>query len=175
MPRPARRMTCARSSRPPFPRGPSSPRRSRPSPSRWGSGCVPGLRLAVALELLKHTFQTVDQAEILLGLHSLSVVPEWKRRHRDAANKGMALTGEAELPHREAFRTLRTTLAMVGGQGNALVSLHQRHPRRGQELLLLSLRQRARPERSATRCCSTPTCAAPASTSASSSSAASRA
>ncbi len=98
---------------PTVPSRPVKPSKLKTLALALGAGLCAGFALALALELLKHTFQTVDQAEILLGLHSLSVVPEWKRRHRDALNKGMALTGEAELPHREAFRTLRTTLAMA--------------------------------------------------------------
>ena len=75
------------------------------------AGLGAGLAVAFGLEFLKHTFQTVDQAEDLLRLPSLAVVPEWKRRHRDGDS--LELDGEAALPHREAFRTLRTTLGMI--------------------------------------------------------------
>lgn len=68
-----------------------------------------GTGIVLALELLNHTLQSVDQAEGLLGLPLLAAIPEWKRKKRGSGSA--LLIGAEDTPQREAFRTLRTTLA----------------------------------------------------------------
>jgi succinoglycan biosynthesis transport protein ExoP len=73
------------------------------------AGIFLGFAAILALEMLNHTLQTVDQAEHILGLPLLVAVPELRRRWRGVS---VPLVGAEEAPQREAFRTLRTTLAM---------------------------------------------------------------
>ncbi len=73
------------------------------------AGGFVGAGLALLLELLNHTFETVDQAESLLGLPLLAAIPEWKKKKRGLANA--LLIDADDTPQREALRTLRTTLA----------------------------------------------------------------
>ena len=74
------------------------------------AGLFLGLAAILVLEMLKHTLQTVDQAERVLGLPLLAAVPELSRRARSA---GVSLVGAAEAAQREAFRTLRTTFGLT--------------------------------------------------------------
>ena len=135
------------------------------------AGLLAGLALALALELLQHTFQTVDQAEILLGLPSLTVVPEWKRRHRDAPTAWPS-------PARPSCPTARRSAPCA--RPSPWPTARKRAPSSSPA----PSRTRARvsapttspprsPTAACTRSCSTPTCAAPVSTSAPSSSPAS--
>ena len=78
-------------------------------------GGFAGVVLAFVLELFNHTLQTVDQAEGILGLPLLAAVPELKKQRR--ADSGVALVGADDTPQREAFRTLRTTLAAGSQDG----------------------------------------------------------
>lgn len=93
---------------PTVPSHPSKPSRLKILAAGALVGGFLGVALAFVLELLNHTLQTVDQAEGVLGLPLLSAVPELKKRRRAA---GIALVGVDDTPQREAFRTLRTTLA----------------------------------------------------------------
>ena len=68
-----------------------------------------GTALIFLLELTSHTFDTVDQAEGLLGLALLAAIPELKRKKREGT--AVVLIAPEDTPQREAFRTLRTTLS----------------------------------------------------------------
>ena len=73
------------------------------------AGLFLGLAAILALETFKHTLQTVDQAERVLGLPLLAAVPELPRRARRAS---VTLVGAEEPAQREAFRTLRATFGL---------------------------------------------------------------
>jgi capsular exopolysaccharide synthesis family protein len=75
-------------------------------------GLFGGLCLAFALNALDHSFKTVDQVEGLLHLPVLGAVPTLRELRK---NKSALII--ADSPHSagaEAFRTLRTSVAMLG-------------------------------------------------------------
>ena len=89
---------------------PSKPSRLKVLAAALAAGLLLSGGAIFLLELFNHSLQTVDQAEQALGLPLLATVPEWKRlRHGTASAQGVA----TEAPQREAFRTLRTTLATL--------------------------------------------------------------
>ncbi len=95
---------------PTVPYQPDSQGRSKVLAIALAAGLFLGFAGIFILEMLNHTLQTVDQAEQLLGLPLLVAVPELRQKSRHA--KGVPLVGAEEAPQREAFRTLRTILAM---------------------------------------------------------------
>ena len=102
--------------KPVVPFHPSKPARLRIVAAAAAAGLLLSLAVIFLLEIFNHSLQTVDQAEQALGLPLLATVPEWKSLRQGAAGaKGVA----TEAPQREAFRTLRTTLATMPRQSEA--------------------------------------------------------
>ena len=102
--------------KPVVPTRPSKPARLKILAAAAAAGLLLSLAIIFGLELFNHTLQTVDQAEQALGLPLLAAVPERKGlRQGIAGAKGIAV----EAPQREAFRTLRTTLAAIPRQSEA--------------------------------------------------------
>lgn len=106
---------------PTTPTRPSKPRRLRTLLLALVVGTGAGVVVALGLAALDASLHTVDQTEDLLGLPALTSVPESRRRLR----KGLPPTA-AQLPllHQpasaaaEAFRSLRTSLALLEGGSN---------------------------------------------------------
>lgn len=71
-------------------------------------GIVIGLLIALGLNALDSSIKTVDQAEEYLHLPVLSSVPQLKTKSH------LVVREEANSPGAEAFRTLRTSLSMLG-------------------------------------------------------------
>ena len=72
------------------------------------AGIFIGILLALGLNSLDSSIKTVDDAEEYLKLPVLSAVPKTE------AGKVLIMTGDAKSPGAEAFRTLRTSVAMLG-------------------------------------------------------------
>ncbi|HMJ91563.1 MAG TPA: Wzz/FepE/Etk N-terminal domain-containing protein, partial [Candidatus Acidoferrum sp.] len=71
-------------------------------------GIIIGLLIALAINALDSSIKTVDQAEEYLHLPVLSSVPQLK------AQASLVVREDANSPGAEAFRTLRTSLSMLG-------------------------------------------------------------
>jgi capsular exopolysaccharide synthesis family protein len=75
-------------------------------------GLVLGLAISVVIYSIDTSFRTVDEVERYLGLPVLGSVPKLPKAELEG-NKLVAL-GDREALGAEVFRTLRTTLAMLG-------------------------------------------------------------
>jgi polysaccharide biosynthesis transport protein len=71
-------------------------------------GIIIGILIALGLNALDSSLKTVDQAEEYLHLPVLSSVPQLKMK------SNLVVREEANSPGAEAFRTLRTSLSMLG-------------------------------------------------------------
>jgi capsular exopolysaccharide synthesis family protein len=72
-----------------------------------GLGCA----LVIICDMADHSIRSVDQAERISGVSVLATVPESKRRNR---KKESVLTTDPASYEAEAFRTLRTVIALLG-------------------------------------------------------------
>jgi hypothetical protein len=72
------------------------------------AGVVLGILLALGINALDSSIKTVDDAEEYLRLPVLSAVPKAK------LDKVLVVENDAKSPIAEAFRTLRTSMAMLG-------------------------------------------------------------
>ncbi len=77
-----------------------------------------GLGIALLLNAMDSTIQTVDQAERFTGLHVITAVPEIKDKH-----PGLITIQDRHGVAAEAFRTLRTSIALLGGRETRKVFL----------------------------------------------------
>jgi polysaccharide biosynthesis transport protein len=75
-------------------------------------GIVLGILLAVGLNTLDSSIKTVDEAEEYLQLPVLSAVPKVK------TDTVLVVANDAKCPASEAFRTLRTSVSMLGRAEN---------------------------------------------------------
>jgi capsular exopolysaccharide synthesis family protein len=75
-------------------------------------GLAAGLGISFVLESVNTSFRTVDEAERYLALPVLGTVPKLKK-DKDGGNKLVAAEGSTSTGA-EVFRTLRTTLSMLG-------------------------------------------------------------
>jgi len=85
------------------------------------AGLALGITLALFLSSLDRSLRTVDQAEDFLGVSVLSAIPKFsgvQGQERKLINSEDAECGEAE-----AFRTLRTSLSMLGRKEDRRVFL----------------------------------------------------
>lgn len=94
------------------PRNPSSPKVTLILAAGVMAGLMGGLVVVFGLHALDRSLQSVDQAEQYLGLPVLNVIPRIKGIKRE----GIRLVTEerGDPAGAEAFRTLRTALAMLG-------------------------------------------------------------
>ena len=74
-------------------------------------GIAVGLAIALLLNAMDSTIRTVDQAERWIGLHVITAVPEIKDKH-----PGLITLQDRHGVAAEAFRTLRTSIALLGGR-----------------------------------------------------------
>ncbi len=81
-------------------------------------GVAAGLAIALALNSMDTTIRTVDQAERWTGLHVITAVPEIKDKH-----PGLITMQDRHGVAAEAFRTLRTSIALLGGRESRKVFL----------------------------------------------------
>jgi succinoglycan biosynthesis transport protein ExoP len=85
-----------------------------------GGACL-GVALCFALESLDGSLKTVDRAEMMLGLPAMTAVPKSDKPigHEDK----LQILKEPNGAVAEAFRTLRTSLALLGNSAERRVSL----------------------------------------------------
>jgi capsular exopolysaccharide synthesis family protein len=76
-------------------------------------GLAAGLGISFLLYSIDTSFRTVDEVEHHLGLPVLGSVPKLQKAAEGEANKLVAAEG-SNSPGAEVFRTLRTTLSMLG-------------------------------------------------------------
>ena len=76
------------------------------------AGLFGGILVVVGLNAIDRSVKTVDQAEELLQLAVLSAIPEVKEVKKDQSV--LIVTEDAKSPGAEAFRSLRTSLRMLG-------------------------------------------------------------
>jgi polysaccharide biosynthesis transport protein len=76
------------------------------------AGIVGGMLIALGLSSLDTSIKTVDQAEEILALPVLSAIPQIKAIQRK--KRSLIVSEEAKSPGAEAFRSLRTSLSMLG-------------------------------------------------------------
>jgi polysaccharide biosynthesis transport protein len=84
-------------------------------------GLMLGAVLVIVLDSLDESLRSVDQAEQFLGLPALAIIPEEKRQNSlliSAPNKDGQNSRQAE-----AFRTVRASLSLLGGEKSRRVFL----------------------------------------------------
>ena len=84
-------------------------------------GFVFGLMLALFLHSLDTSFKSVDQTESYLGLPVLSVIPQVKAS--GSGKGGLVVAEDAKSTGAESFRSLRTSLSMLGREEQRRVFL----------------------------------------------------
>ena len=94
------------------PESPFSPKRSRVLLLGLVSGLFGGILLALGLNALDHSFKTVDQVEGLLHFPVLGAVPTLRELRR--SKSALIIADSPHSAGAEAFRTLRTSVAMLG-------------------------------------------------------------
>ena len=82
------------------------------------AGLAIGIGLALLLDAIDPTFRTVDQEERVTGVKVITVIPEIKTQ-----KPGLAVVNERSGFVAESFRTLRTSIAMLGGREERKVFL----------------------------------------------------
>jgi len=91
-----------------IPQKPFSPNKAQLMIRGVLAGVVLGVLLALALNALDSSLKTVDDAEEYLHLPVLTAVPKVKTEN------ALVMTDDAKSPAAEAFRTLRTSVSMLG-------------------------------------------------------------
>ncbi|HYZ71457.1 MAG TPA: hypothetical protein VE641_00150 [Chthoniobacterales bacterium] len=76
-------------------------------------GSVGGIGIVIAFDLTNSSIRTVNQLETVLGLPVLTTVPESKGK---CLTRDSALTGAPGSHEAEAFRSLRASLSLIGGE-----------------------------------------------------------
>jgi capsular exopolysaccharide synthesis family protein len=94
------------------PRVPSSPKVKLIIIAAVMGGLMSGLMLVLGLNALDRSIQSVDQAEQYLGLPVLNVIARFKEIKSDGPR--LVPSEGPNSPGAEAFRTLRTSLSMLG-------------------------------------------------------------
>ncbi len=97
------------------PGGPSKPRRKLVLAGALAAGLALGACLALLRIVLDRSLKTVDQAENFLELPVLGSVP--RRSSRQRRLRVLPMIGEPHGAIAESFRTLRTSLALLGEPG----------------------------------------------------------
>lgn len=80
-------------------------------------GLVVGVGLAFGISLLDSSLKTVDETEQVLGLPVLAAVPRVKEKN-DGRGVVLPVLNDAKGPAAEAFRSLRSSLALLGREEN---------------------------------------------------------
>lgn len=79
------------------------------------AGLLGGILIVLGLNAIDRSIKTVDQAEELLQLAVLSAIPEVKEVKKAPVGRAVLIMAEdAKSPGAEAFRSLRTSLRMLG-------------------------------------------------------------
>jgi capsular exopolysaccharide synthesis family protein len=97
---------------PAFAYGPIRPNKPQIMTAALLGGLIFGLGLAYALSLTDSSLKTVDECEQVLGLPILAAIPRTKAVCNSEAM--LPIIGEPKGPVAEAFRTLRSSLALLG-------------------------------------------------------------
>jgi capsular exopolysaccharide synthesis family protein len=80
-------------------------------------GLLVGVALSIGLYMMDTSFRSVEQAEALTGLPVVGAIPYWSRSEQ--SKNALALVDEPDSNVAEAFRSLRTMLAVSeNGQGD---------------------------------------------------------
>lgn len=95
-----------------LPEGPFSPDKPRMLTKGLMIGFVVGVLLALVLNALDSSFKTVDQVEETLKLPVLSTIQQMREVKKGQSQ--LVVAEKSRSPGAEAFRTLRTSLAMLG-------------------------------------------------------------
>jgi capsular exopolysaccharide synthesis family protein len=77
------------------------------------AGLLAGIGLCLALHMLDSSLKTVDRAEAYLGLPAIAAIPVGKKVSSSAT---LSLVSEPNSAVAETFRTLRTSLSLLGSQ-----------------------------------------------------------
>jgi capsular exopolysaccharide synthesis family protein len=79
------------------------------------AGFVCGIGIVIGLDMTDSSFRTVDEVEMFLGFPVLAALPESKRK---SLNSESALHSDPASHEAEAFRSLRTSLSLLGREKN---------------------------------------------------------
>ncbi len=93
--------------------GPIRPDKTKIIGTALAGGLILGVAVAILLSLLDSSLKTVDETEKLLGLPVLSAVPR-RKITKNLKSVGLAMVDEPKGPVAEAFRTLRSSLSLLG-------------------------------------------------------------
>ena len=93
-----------------IPLKPFSPRKTMILALSGMGGLFIGLLIALSLNFLDTSIKTVDEAESLLRMPVLGIIPQLK----EAKRSPLVIVDEARSAGAEGFRTLRTALSMLG-------------------------------------------------------------
>jgi capsular exopolysaccharide synthesis family protein len=99
-------------SRPLLPERPIKPNKPRIIAASAFAGLAIGLALATLLRLFDGSLKTSDEAERRLGLRPLGIIPECAEMR--SRSEEPLLSAHPQSPAAEAFRALRTSLALLG-------------------------------------------------------------
>jgi len=104
-----------------LPRNPIKPRKLLVLAGALLGGLAAGVALGFLLDAMDNTFKTVDQAEMHLDLPAVTAIP--KSPSQPADHKGLLILDEPHGQVAEAFRTLRTSLSLLGKTSERTVFL----------------------------------------------------
>jgi capsular exopolysaccharide synthesis family protein len=106
---------------PALPEKPVKPRRTLVMAGSLMGGLLAGVLICFALNLVDSSFKTVDQAEMLLELPTVAAVP--KGKEGNTYDSGFVVINEPHGAIAESFRTLRTSLSLLGKEAERRVFL----------------------------------------------------
>ncbi len=108
---------------------PYSPKKATTLAMAFLSGILLGCMLAFLLYALDGSFKTVDEVEAKTGLPVIAAIPKSKNEKFDS--KSLALVATPRSPIAESFRSLRTALAVRGGEAPKVVLITSAVPGEG--------------------------------------------
>jgi capsular exopolysaccharide synthesis family protein len=104
-----------------LPESPIKPRRTLIMAVSLMAGLFLGVSICFALNMLDNSFKTVDQAELQLELPAVAAVP--KGKEGNSYESGFVIVNEPHGAIAESFRTLRTSLSLLGRESERKVFL----------------------------------------------------
>ena len=106
---------------PAMPEKPAKPRRGLVMVSSLFAGLVVGVLICFGCKLVDSSFKTIDQAESALELSAVAAVP--KGKEGNSYDGGFVVVNEPHGAIAESFRTLRTSLSLLGRESERRVFL----------------------------------------------------
>jgi capsular exopolysaccharide synthesis family protein len=104
---------------PALPEKPVKPRRTLVMAASLLSGVLVGVLICFSLNLVDNSFKTIDQAEMTLELPAIAAVP--KGKEGNSFEGGFVVINEPHGAIAESFRTLRTSLSLIGRESERRV------------------------------------------------------